>query len=34
MENFVEAEELAQNSPVQVDEQEVKAPVEEDFCIA
>jgi hypothetical protein len=35
MENFVEAEELAQNSFEQVDEQqEAKAPVEEDFCIA
>ncbi|MBW4536443.1 MAG: hypothetical protein KME09_21135 [Pleurocapsa minor HA4230-MV1] len=34
MENFVEAEELAQNSFEQVDEQEVKAPMEEDFCIA
>jgi hypothetical protein len=35
MENFVEAEELAQNSPEQVEEQqEAKAPVEEDFCIA
>lgn len=35
MENFVEAEELAQNSPEQVHEQqEAKAPVEEDFCIA
>jgi hypothetical protein len=35
MENFVEAEELAQNCPEQVDEQqEAKAPVEEDFCIA
>ena len=34
MENFVEAEELAQHSFEQVDEQEAKAPVEEDFCIA
>ena len=35
MKNFVEAEELAQNSFEQVDEQqEAKAPVEEDFCIA
>jgi hypothetical protein len=35
MEIFVEAEELAQNSFEQVDEQqEAKAPVEEDFCIA
>jgi CRISPR/Cas system CMR-associated protein Cmr1 (group 7 of RAMP superfamily) len=35
MENFVEAEELAQNSFEQVHEQqEAKALVEEDFCIA
>jgi hypothetical protein len=35
MENFVEAEELAQNSFEQVDEQqEAKAPVTDDFCIA
>jgi hypothetical protein len=35
MENFVEAEELAQNSFEQVNEQqEAKAPVEEGFCIA